>query len=525
MLPSLLPWGGVTMMLFPKVAIVALLAAETALAQQEFLARPHEHTAPVKVKALPADVHTTGIWNQLPFGSPMNPVHIALLRTGKVLIIAGSGNYPTEKVFTAGVWDPPAGFVRTQTIGTDMFCNGMVMLPDGRAFVVGGTKSYERGFSGLSSTALFDPQTETFTPAASMANGRWYPTVTVMPDGTVMAASGIDKDGVMNPTVEIYDPKKNTWGGEIPGAYPSLQFYPRQHLLPNGKVFESGFNANTQIWDPAAKSWTFVADTQLGKNRIYGSSVLLPLMPASGYKPVVLILGGDSGAPGGADVTNTAETIDLSAPNPQWVTRNPMAAPRMDLNATLLPNGKVLVSGGSSRLEDAAAAVLTSEIYDPATGTFAPAAVMNHARLYHSNAILLPDATVLALGSNPHHGDYQGLMEIYSPPYLFTECGQRVTARPVISNVPAAPVAYGSTFTVNTPFPDAIQSVVVMRPGAVTHAFDMEQRLIGTTFVRIPGGLSVTAPPNGNVAPPGWYLIFILDAGGTPSVGKFVQFG
>jgi hypothetical protein len=442
------------------------------------------------------------------------------LRTGRVLIIAGSGNYPSRPALMAGEWDPNTHEIKLFTIGSDMFCNGMVTLADGRVFVVGGTDQYRPIFTGLRTTAIYDPVTRAFTPAASMKNGRWYPTVTILPDGKVMAVAGLSSTGPMNTTTEIYDPKTNTWGLETE-TYPEVDFYPRQHLLPDGRVFESGFNPNTHAWDPATQRWSFVAQTLYGKSRVYGTSVLLPLMPGD-EKGKVMILGGGTPGAGPIEATATTEIIDFSSSPPQWRAGPPMLAPRIQLNATLLPSGQVLVSGGSSRDEDAATAVLRSELYDPVTNTMTPAAVMARPRLYHSNTILLPDATVMAMGSNPRLGDYDGVVEIYRPPYLFNDCGEPITARPIISRTPAE-VTYGSTFTVDTPFPAPIQKVVLIRPGSATHAFDMDQRLIGLEFQRGNGTLSVKAPPNSRIAPPGWYLLFILDTEGTPSVGAFVQ--
>lgn len=471
----------------------------------------HEHAA--HVAATPAP-NVAGVWTTLNYGSPINPVHVALTHNGQILVISGSGNYPGNNALTAGVWNPATQRMKTFVIGSDMFCNGMVVLPDGRPFVIGGTRSYQ--FTGLSSTALFDPIAGTFSAGPNMADGRWYPTGTVLPNGTVMAISGLNSAGNMNKTVEIYNPATNLWS-PAGAAFASVQFFPRQFVLPNGKVFESGWNPDTQMWDPSTHGWTPVAMTNYGQDRTYGTSVLLPLTPANGFKPKVIIMGG---GPSATNITATTETIDLSAPAPAWAWGPNMIAPRIEVNATLLPNGKVLVSGGSSQDEDAATAVLAAELYDPGTNTFAPAGKMAYPRLYHSNTILLPDATVLALGGNPIRGAYEGHMEIYSPPYLFTSAGTPAT-RPVMSSVPAK-ITYGATFTVNTSALSNSASVVMMRAGAVTHSFNMDQRLVGLSFTPGSGAITITAPANAKLAPPGWYLLFIVDSG-VPSVGSFVQ--
>jgi hypothetical protein len=135
--------------------------------------------------------------------------------------------------------------------------------------------------------------------------------------------------------------------------------------------------------------------------------------------------------------------------------------------------------------------------------------------------LLLPDATVLLTGGNPRRGSYEGHLEIYSPAYLFN-IGGGFALRPTITGVPAA-IGYGATFQVLTPVAADIASVVLVRPGAATHAFDMDQRLVGLSYAVGLGALNVTAPPNGNIAPPGYYMLFILNSAGVPSVARFVK--
>jgi len=261
-----------------------------------------------------------------------------------------------------------------------------------------------------------------------------------------------------------------------------------------------------------------VARTIFGQNRDYGTSVLLPLTPQNQWKPKVMILGG---GPGGQNVTATTEAIDLSAAAPAWAAGPNMIAPRIQLNATILPNQKVLVSGGSSRDEDGTTAVKDAQIYDPSTNAFSSAGTMEFARLYHSNTLLLPDATVMAVGGNPERKVYEPVIEIYSPPYLFTT-GGGLAPRPVISSAPGT-IYYGGSYEIRTPYASSIRSVALIRAGAVTHAFDMEQRYVGLSFTAGDGVLTVSGPVNGNLAPPGYYLLFLCDDKGVPSVAKFVQ--
>jgi hypothetical protein len=463
------------------------------------------------VETLPAQ---NGRWDMLPFHMPINPVHVALMRSGKVLIVSGSGNDPDNKNLQAAVWDPAAATIRTFQIGWDMFCDGMVVLPDGRPLILGGTKQYDP-FLGLPRSAAFDPVSEKFADLPSMGAGRWYPSGVVLGNGSVMVYSGQnDTDGTINPVVQLWNGTAWAAGG---GIFPSLPLYPRGHLLPTGKVFESGSNRDSQLYDPVAHTWSAVAVTNFPHERDYGTSVLLPLTPANAWKPRVMILGGSS-----SDTTDTTELIDLSAPTPRWSDGPKMGKPRIHLNATLLPNGKLLVSGGSVVDEDGSTAVKEAQLYDPDANSFSSASSMEVPRLYHSNTLLLPDARVVALGGNPQRKVYQPEIEIYSPPYLFNTDGSPAR-RPAITRVTPASVLYGSRFSVRSPDATAIKSVVLLRAGAATHAFDMEQRLVGLSFTAGPGALTVTAPKNGNLAPPGYYLLFILNAQGVPSAAQFVR--
>ncbi len=480
-----------------------------------------------KTKAMAVEEHPAqnGMWATLPFEMPINPVHVALMHTGKVLVIAGSGNDPDDKNFQAAVWDPKTYTIKTFQITWDMFCNGMVILPDGRPLVLGGTLQYDP-FHGEPRTAAFDPVTEKFTNLANMSGGRWYPTGTVLGNGTVLVYSGYTETrDVINKTVQIGT--GSTWS-PAGTAFDTVQLYPREHLLPDGKVFECGFNPDAQIYDPATKEFTPSAVTNFPSYRIYGTSVLLPLTPANGFKPKVMILGGAAPNPSGTGTepaTDTTELIDLSVPSPKWIDGPKMVKGRIQLNATLLPNGKVLVSGGSVNDEDNNTAVKQAELYDPESNTFSSASTMEVPRLYHSNTLLLPDATVVALGGNPVRKVYQPEIEIYSPPYLFNADGSPAK-RPRITGAPSGSVGYGAVFQVNTPDAPDIQSVVLIRPGAVTHAFDMDQRLVGLPITqRGTGFLHVKAPASGNFAPPGYYLLFILNSKGVPSVARFVRLG
>jgi hypothetical protein len=464
-----------------------------------------------------AQAGLVGQWRTLPYTMPINPVHIALLNTGMVLVVSGSGNVATETNFRSALWDPAAGTIAvTSNMPWDMFCNGMVTLPDGRVFVNGGNLQYDP-FHGELRSAVYDPASGVFTDVQNMAHGRWYPTVTTLGDGRVMTFSGLTETGATNTAVEFYTAGSGWSGESAAGWTPPL--YPRMHLLTDGRVLYSGSGRGSRIFNPATKTWTAVIATMnYANSRTYGTSVLLPLSPADNYRNRVMIFGG------GNPSTNTTEIIDPLAPTPAWTFGPPMSQPRIEMNATILPNGKVLATGGSLNDEDAATASLNADLYDPATNTFSSAGQNAYARLYHSNSLLLPDGTVALAGGNPVRGTYEARLEIYSPAYLFNADGTPAP-RPAISGVSSPSVSFGDTFQIFTPDAASIASAVLIRPGTPTHAFDMNQRMVKLSFTSGAGMLTATAPPNGNVAPPGYYMLFVLNGAGVPSVATFVQLG
>jgi hypothetical protein len=464
-----------------------------------------------------ANAGAQGQWQTLPYTMPINPVHMALMHTGKVLVIAGSGNLPGNTPFETALWDPQSGTITQLPWAWDMFCNGMVVLPDGKPFIFGGTVSYDP-FVGAKNASIYDPATGTFTDQANMAHGRWYPTGTVLGDGRVMVFSGLDENSNTNTQVEIFT-EGTGWSAPVAAGW-TPPLYPRQHLLPNGKVFYSGSTTLSRIFDPSTNTWTTSASTNYPNTRTYGSSVLLSLTPPN-YIPRVMIMGGGNPS-NSTSATATTELIDLSVASPAWANGPSMSQPRIEMNATILPNGKVLATDGSTKDEDGTTASLNADLYDPAANTFSSAGANAFARLYHSQAMLLPDATVIVAGGNPQRGTYEPHMEIYTPAYLFNANGSTAT-RPTITSVTPGVIGYGSTFQVATPDASTISSVVVIRAGAVTHAFDMDQRLVGMSFTVSGTTLTVTAPPNGNIAPPGYYLLFLLNNAGVPSVASFVQ--
>src|SRR5262245_17532951 len=411
--------------------------------------------------------HIHGQWTTLPYSMPINPISATLLRDGRVLIVAGSENdgYNDGRSYRNAVWDPSLPTqdgIEVQSMQYDVFCSGTATLFDGRPLVVGGTSDYS--FTGESRASIFDPATSEFLQTQGMADGRWYATTTMLGDGRIMAFSGLRLNGSTSRTVEIFDLRNVTpWSSAVTAPF-TPPLYPRMFLLPSGKVFFTGHGASslTRSWifDPGPRTWTQSA--AVSGDRGYGTATLLPLYPPA-YTPKVMTFGG------GDPATATTQIIDLSAGSPSWSSGPVMSTGRIEMNATILPNGKILAAGGSVSNETPDAAGRSADLYDPANPGlgFAPAGAAAFSRLYHSVALLLPDATVATIGSNPGaRGRYEPAIEIYTPSYLFDANDEPITTRPVITSVSSGPFGYNAAFSVQYTSESAIASAVLVRPGS-----------------------------------------------------------
>jgi hypothetical protein len=475
--------------------------------------------------------HLQGVWRTLPYLAPINPISANLLNTGQILIVSGSENdgnnqSPGAESYRNAVWDPAGttqSSITVQSITYDVFCSGTAALPDGRSLVIGGTSDYS--FKGDNRASIFDPLTGKFLQSQSMVDGRWYGTVTALGDGRIMAFSGLRLAGGTNNTVEIYDLRNAGAGWTAPVTAPfSPPLYPRMFLLPNGKVFYNGQGSkntpNAWIFNPGGGTWTRSAASTM--NRSFGSAVILPLLPPS-YTPKIMNFGG------GNPATPSTEIIDLSLTTPAWNPAPSMSTGRIQMSAVILPNGNVLLEGGSVNKESPSPEGKQADLYDPVLNTMTSAGTASYSRLYHSTALLLPDATVMSMGSNPKRANYEPAIEIYTPPYLFDASDNLITNRPSITGVSAPVIGYNASFSVTYTSTSPISSAVLVRPGSSTHASDMDQRLIGlcgpSPQPACTGSdtLSLTTPPTGNIAPPGYYMLFLLDSAGVPSVAKMIR--
>jgi galactose oxidase-like protein len=457
------------------------------------------------------------------------PLHMHLLPTGKILAwgkLERDGSMGNPRL-----WDPALGPPTTATIvraDTMLFCAGHAFMADGRLMVSGGHKADDQG---LDVTNIFDPVTEAWLPGLpKMARGRWYPTVTTLPDGRLVTVAGRDTTSGIGAVVgppEVWE--EGRWV-QLPGADRKFPYYPRDFVAPDGRVFYAGEMVQSRwlevdaITTRGRGAWRAGPKHRWPFERDYGSAAM--------YEPGKILYAGGGGDPrsnephdtDAATPTATAETIDLNASAPQWQSTGDMHFARRHLNATILPDGRVLVTGGVSAggFNTLASAVHAAEVWDPATGQWTELAAAARDRGYHSVALLLPDATVLA-GSGGDAEDpgskapypAERNHEIYRPPYLYKG------ARPIITGSPGS-VGYGQTFTVTSPNSSQIVAVRWIRLGSVTHAFNANQRANTLEFTRGSGSLAVDAPASPNLAPPGHYLLFILNRNGVPSEGKVV---
>jgi hypothetical protein len=461
-------------------------------------------TATVTVASSQAQLR--GAWSG-PFTWPIVAVHMVLLPTGKILAWDLVGN-------AAQVWDPAADTftdVTNTTVNFLFFCAGQTALADGRVLIDGGHIDYD---IGSRHATAFDPVTLTWSALQQMAAERWYPTVITLADGRVLAVAGHTTCRTcVASTPEVYDPAVNTWT-QLPGAQSSIPTqYPHLFVLTDGRVVQVGSSEEvvpTKVLDVGKQTWTTVDPNP----RDGGSSVM--------YAPGKVMIAGASWDDGVGNPANTTYVLDMTQTTPAWRQTSGMAFARVTHNLTLLPDGTALVTGGSSNpnISDPASVVYNAELWSPTTETWTTMAPMQVPRVYHSTTLLLPDGRVLEAGSGRSGGSGPGAdqlnAEIYSPPYLFNG------VRPTITSAPAT-IAYGSAFSVTTPDAAQIAAVSLVRLGSVTHAFNAGQRFLPLSFQQITGGLSVVAPLNANLAPPGYYMLFILNANGVPSIAPLVQ--
>jgi hypothetical protein len=358
-----------------------------------------------------------------------------------------------------------------------------------------------------------------------MAHGRWYPSLITLADGRVIASSGRGDDGELEREPEIFEPGRGGKRLPSPGQWP---FDPHLTLLDDGRVFYSGGHmgvaagAKPVIWNPANGHVTPVPGLPMGAMRNQAASVLLP--PAQDQR--VLIAGGGGagmhdhehdGMKGKPQVaTKSVAIADLKGASPRYKAAKPLRHARMHQNLVLLPDRTVMVTGGAAVEEHKVNAALEAELFDPGTGRWRPLAKARVARLYHSVALLMPDGKVITAGSNPKRTVEELRIEVFSPPYLFKG------PRPKLA-LARDHAAHGAKLKATA---GDVSQISLVRPSATTHASNSEQRLIDVPFT-VTGADSVELqlPASPNLAPPGWYMVFAVNAAGVPSIGRWLRLG
>jgi hypothetical protein len=451
------------------------------------------------------DAASIGRWS-----APRNPgteaVGIAaiLLRTGKVLLLGAEGNPGGN---TPGyIYDPSTGTGHAIVAPAPVFCGSATPLSDGRILFVGGADPFPKGIVDL---WLFDPATETWTRQPDTVNGRYYPTSTRLPDGRVVITAGTELDGrTRNPDVEVFTPPAagSAVGTlEVVGPPHATSFYPHQLVMPNGRMLQVTLTAAYML-DPTTWSWSRLPAMAA---RAGGGSAHLMLPGGPSGSQRVLMVGGLIARV----AQRTTQTFDLANRAAGWKLGPSMPTARAHMNVVQVPDGSAYgIGGNGADLRDLPQ--LATMHYTPGTGRWTNMAVQTPRRAYHSTALLLPDGRIMSAGDNESGGGLQQI-DFYRPPYLFNG------KRPVISSAPVR-VSYGQRFAIRTSGPTSTRAVL-MAPGATTHANEMNARRVPLAVTRTATGLSAVAPPNANVAPPGHYMLFVLNADGVPSVARWVR--
>ncbi|MFJ7267950.1 galactose oxidase-like domain-containing protein [Streptomyces sp. NPDC099050] len=387
----------------------------------------------------------------------------------------------------------------------------------------------KQDFQGIKSAYEFDPVAEKYVPVDPMRDARWYPTLVGLQDGRVLAVSGLNDVGDVVPgDNEYYDPKTKKWSE---GPFRYFPTYPALFLTQGGKLLYTGSNAGygpkdkgrePGVWDLATNQYRKVGGLADPDQLETSSSVLLP--PAQDQK--VMVLGGGGVGESRLSTARTA-VVDLKAEVPVFRSTARLPQGVRYLSSVLLPDDSLFTTGGSADYRGRGASdIRKAQFYYPRTDTFVAAASPKVGRNYHSEALLLPDGRVATFGSDPLFADkdntrlgrFEHRLEVYSPPYLYRD----PALRPVLGEGPEE-VGPGGRATFRAPKAERIQRARLMRPSAVTHTTDVEQRSIELGLEKTADTVTVAVPADPTLVPPGWYMLFVTDATGTPSVAKWIR--
>lgn len=486
--------------------------------------------------------HVNGAWSEVA-NWPLVAIHAALTADGKVMTYGTDQNGIQGGQYIYDIWNPKLGLgadahtTLPNGTGTDIFCSAQALIPGtSEILLTGGDIRGEQPGSynqGVDDVNLFNSETNTLSAQAPMNKARWYPTITTLPNGNILLQGGIDRAGASVTTPEIYDINSKTWrelsmtnGAAIYSG--NGWWYPRSWVSPRGDLFGLT-NGKMYKLDPSDNGSANVIGNMQGSSKNYTSTAVM-------FRPgrILQIAGGVNSAT--SQTVNASDQVteyNIQSETPMITQRPNIQYPRHWANATVLPDGKVLVTGGSAAANVLKGVATAAEIYDPDTNSWTTGAQAVEERLYHSVGLLLPDASVLVAGggapaprdaqNNPTTSNLNA--EIYYPPYFFDEYDNKRTLK-TIANYPKKMVTWGENFTITLPKANEIEKIALIRAGTVTHSNNMEQRFMHLNFTNTGSNtLEVTTPRSANLAPPGYYLLFAIDTNNTPTQGVIISLG
>ncbi|HEX5741411.1 MAG TPA: galactose oxidase-like domain-containing protein, partial [Pilimelia sp.] len=390
------------------------------------------------------------------------------------------------------------------------------------------------GYKGLRVSYVFDPETNRYTRTNDMNEGHWYPSATVLGNGDVLSVGGLNERSEGAVSTEYFSAAQQRWlrPDEVTQTYRFWGLYPAMVLTADGKLFYTGSHVfgdgqpgtGASLYDHRTGTVTDVPGLQDKDRRDQSMSVLLP--PAQDQR--VLTIGGGN-VNSNPDAVRHTDIIDLDAARPRYRPGPKLptgfredGSPQKDhqgkmyVSAVILPDGKVFETGGA--LHNRADPVFEASMFDPSTDRFTEDMARDPVpRGYHSSAFLLPDGRVMAVGDNPADGSFDNRISVYSPWYLFER------NRPAITSVSSRTWRTGSLQRLRVK--GEVAEVALVRPAAVTHSSDPNQRYVALPVVDDDedGNISVAVTNNPNLAPPGWYMLYATDSRGVPSVAQWVR--
>jgi mono/diheme cytochrome c family protein len=492
-------------------------AADTGSTQRRALALPVPDNAP-------ADAKQKGLWSAL-YNWPIIPIHAVLMPDGRVMTYGSKPDGASTAFFGLDLWDntgaPDVGHLSLANgTGNDVFCSSQLLLPPQTSsapptlFMAGGDawNGTTSSFVGIPGTTEFNAASNTLTRGVAMSQPRWYSTAITLVSGETYIQGGAG--GAANPDVRQLDGSIRKLSTANTGFL--AWSYPRNYVMPDGRVFGYDFEGRMYFVDTAGTG--AISPRPILPLQYFGIGTSAMFRPGR-----ILQVGGN---------TNGAAIIDVTSGVPAFTPTQSISSNRKLMTATLLADGRVLVTGGSPVWNELPGANRTAEIWDPTTGQWSVGAEQARPRLYHSTALLLPDATVLVGGGGapaPNGGPPGGErnVEVYFPPYLFTASGGRA-ARPTVATAPDW-LELGSTFAMQTTG-TGVSRVTLVKTGSVTHGWNFDQRFLDLTFTRSATGvggsaLAVNAPTRPGEATPGYYMLFVFDDAGVPSQARIVRVG